>query len=227
MDDLLFYFGLIFFLLPIGIFLLESIPLAIIDKSKVNKDDYQLIRIKKFKSFLKKNFFIVLGWSFLFTLLATLINHRYGISIRAYGLLLFSWAMLVLAFIDFRYQLLPDVLTLCFIWIGLLFNLYDVTRLVSIHQSVWGSILGYLTLRFFAFLFYRFKRVEGLGRGDMKLMAMIGAWCGLLSLPSIMFTACIFALAFALFMKLFQNQSIERYYSFGPWIILATFFHFY
>lgn len=161
-------------------------------------------------------------------LLSTMLAHRYGLTMRGYGLLIFCWALLVLALIDWQDQLLPDALTLPVMWLGLIMQLDPQTRLIGISNAVWACVAGYLFFRVLAYIFFRIRGIEGLGRGDMKLVAMIGAWLGLIALPVIIFLACILSLLYVLGSKLFnRSQTMDGYRAFGPWIILATFLYFF
>lgn len=133
--------------------------------------------------------------------------------------------MLVLGLIDYQHQLLPDAITLPVMWVGLIMQLGDATKFTGMANAIWGCVAGYLFFRFLSYIFYRLKGIEGLGRGDMKLMAMIGAWFGLIALPVIMFVACIFALIYAVVNRLLTGQKLNTHYAFGPFIIFATFLY--
>ena len=110
---------------------------------------------------------------------------------HAFIILLFSWVLLLLACIDWKYQYLPDSLTQPFLWLGLLFQLQPGLGLAEIDNAILGCVLGYLSLRILAYLFFTITRQQGLGHGDMKLFAMIGAWVGAPPLPMIMLIACL------------------------------------
>jgi leader peptidase (prepilin peptidase) / N-methyltransferase len=101
----------------------------------------------------------------------------------ALGALLLIWALLALTAIDFDTQLLPDDITLPLLWAGLLFNLFGVYT--NLHSAVLGAVIGYLTLWGVYWLFKLTTGKEGMGYGDFKLLAAMGAWLGWQMLPLI------------------------------------------
>ncbi len=106
---------------------------------------------------------------------------HFGFGLEAFAALLFIWSMLALTFIDFDTQLLPDDITLPLLWMGLLFNLSGV--FVELNGAVIGALAGYLTLWGVYWLFKLITGKEGMGYGDFKLLAAIGAWLGWQMLP--------------------------------------------
>ena len=97
--------------------------------------------------------------------------------------LIFTWVLICLSYIDFDVMLLPDQLTLPLLWMGLLINLSY--SFVSINDAVVGAILGYLSLWSVYWLFKLATGKEGMGYGDFKLLAALGAWFGWQALPLI------------------------------------------
>lgn len=114
-------------------------------------------------------------------LLSGYIAWHFGFGLAALAALLFAWALLALTFIDFDTQLLPDAITLPLLWLGLLFNLSGT--FVSLNSAVTGAIAGYLALWSVYWLFKLATGKEGMGYGDFKLLAAIGAWLGWQMLP--------------------------------------------
>jgi leader peptidase (prepilin peptidase)/N-methyltransferase len=106
---------------------------------------------------------------------------HFGHGLVAAGALVFVWIMIALAFIDFDTRLLPDSLTLPLLWIGLIFNL--LTGNVPLEDAVIGAVAGYLFLWSVYWLFMFMTGKEGMGYGDFKLLAAIGAWLGWQALP--------------------------------------------
>ena len=101
---------------------------------------------------------------------------HFGFGMGTFGSLIFVWAMIALAFIDIDTQLLPDSITLPLLWAGLLFNLEG--GYVSLESAVLGAVFGYLSLWSLYWLFMLIMKKEGMGYGDFKLLAAIGAWLG-------------------------------------------------
>ncbi|MEO8331346.1 MAG: A24 family peptidase [Gallionella sp.] len=108
---------------------------------------------------------------------------HFGFGWAAVGALLFVWALLALTAIDLDTQLLPDDITLPLLWAGLMFNLFGVYT--SLHSAVLGAVIGYLTLWGVYWLFKLITGKEGMGYGDFKLLAAMGAWLGWQMLPLI------------------------------------------
>ncbi|AUY23829.1 prepilin peptidase [Mixta calida] len=134
--------------------------------------------------------------------------------------LLLSAALLLLSLIDEQYLILPDILTLPLLWLGLLYHL--LLNEEKLPTAVCGALLGWLSLWLLYWLFWLFRQREGLGYGDMKLFAALGAWCGWQALPAI---ATFAALGGVL---LFWHGGIkkggagaDRQLPFGPCLSLA------
>ena len=108
---------------------------------------------------------------------------HFGFGWEAVGAILLIWALLTLTTIDFDTQLLPDDITLPLLWTGLLFNLNGVYT--SLHNAVLGAVIGYLALWSVYWLFKLVTGKEGMGYGDFKLLAALGAWMGWEMLPLI------------------------------------------
>ena len=133
---------------------------------------------------------------------------------------LLSCALIVLAFIDLKYLVLPNTLTYSLICFGLLINFfYSITPFLS---AILGCSLGYLGFLFIEKVFYLIKKSEGLGRGDAKLVAAIGAWVGLNYLPVvILLAACtgiIFFISLILVRKIPIHQSLNLPIPFGAFL---------
>jgi leader peptidase (prepilin peptidase)/N-methyltransferase len=108
---------------------------------------------------------------------------HFGFGWTAVGALLLIWALLALTAIDIDTQLLPDDITLPLLWTGLLFNLFGV--FTNLPSAVLGATIGYLTLWSVYWLFKLVTGKEGMGYGDFKLLAALGAWLGWQMLPLI------------------------------------------
>ncbi len=114
---------------------------------------------------------------------------RFGISMDAAFAILLSWALIALAFIDLDEQYLPDSITLPFLWLGLLLNTQNL--FTDLESAVIGAIAGYLILWSVYMLFKKVTGKEGMGFGDFKLLAMLGAWLGWQMLPAIILLSSI------------------------------------
>ncbi|MDG1418784.1 MAG: A24 family peptidase [Maricaulis sp.] len=129
-------------------------------------------------------------------------------------------ALLALAIIDARTRRLPDKLTLPLIGFGLATNFYVLeTGLISLM----GAIIGYGFFWAIEMGYRRFRGVDGLGRGDAKLLAAGGAWCGAWLLPYIVLVAALGGIAHILIRSLLNGQRVDRHSSLalGPWLAIA------
>ena len=142
-----------------------------------------------------------------------------GFTLAAAGALVFTWAMIALAFIDLDTFYLPDDITLPLLWTGLLFNL--VGGFTPLASAVIGAAAGYVTLWlvFWAFKFATGK--EGMGYGDFKLLAAIGAWLGWKMLPLVVllssFVGAVVGVALIVLARRGRNVPIP----FGPYLAVA------
>ncbi len=105
----------------------------------------------------------------------------FGYSFITFAALIFTWAMIILALIDLDTQLLPDDITLPLLWLGLLINLHG--GFTDIRSAIIGAATGYIFLWLIFWIFKLITGKEGMGYGDFKLLAAIGAWFGWNMLP--------------------------------------------
>lgn len=132
----------------------------------------------------------------------------------------FGWTLLALAWIDWEHMVLPDALTLPLLPAGLAASLWLEPGLATDHAL--AAAIGYAALRLIAMLYRRFRGREGLGQGDAKLLAAIGAWTGLETLPWVLLGAALAGLAAALLMRL-RGQEVQASTAipFGPCLAFA------
>jgi leader peptidase (prepilin peptidase) / N-methyltransferase len=144
---------------------------------------------------------------------------RYGVTPAAAGALLFCWTLLALAVIDLDTQLLPDDLTLPLLWAGLLFNLPAV--FVPLPTAVIGAVAGYLALWLVYWAFRLVTGKEGMGFGDFKLLAAIGAWLGWQKLPLVILLSSVVGAAIGIALIAFARRGREKPIPFGPYLAAA------
>ena len=144
---------------------------------------------------------------------------HFGFGWAAAGAILFVWAMVALTGIDFDTQLLPDSITLPLVWLGLLFNLSGTYT--SLSSAVIGAVAGYLSLWSVYWGFKLTTGKEGMGFGDFKLLAAIGAWLGWQMLPLTIllssFVGAIVGIGLIVLAKRGRNVPIP----FGPYLAAA------
>jgi leader peptidase (prepilin peptidase)/N-methyltransferase len=150
---------------------------------------------------------------------AAFLAWRFGYSMQLAFALVFGWAMIALAFIDFDTQLLPDDITLPILWLGLLAN--SLGTFTDLRSAVLGAAGGYLILWLVYWAFRLIAKKEGMGFGDFKLLAAIGAWTGWQVLPvAILVSAGLGAVVGSLFLWLSRKGADTRI-PFGPYLALA------
>ncbi|GHU02830.1 type 4 prepilin-like proteins leader peptide-processing enzyme [Betaproteobacteria bacterium] len=144
---------------------------------------------------------------------------RFGFSLATLGALIFLWSIVALAFIDFDTQLLPDDITLPLVWIGLAFNL--VATFVPLDEAVIGAMGGYLSLWAVYWLFKLITGKEGMGYGDFKLLAAIGAWLGWQTLPLVILLSALLGAVIGLTLIGLKRSERGVPIPFGPYLALG------
>jgi leader peptidase (prepilin peptidase)/N-methyltransferase len=144
---------------------------------------------------------------------------RFGFSAAALGALLFCWAMVALAFIDLDTFYLPDNITLLLLWTGLVFNLSGV--FTDLRSAVIGAASGYLVLWSVFWLYKLATGKEGMGYGDFKLLAAIGAWLGWKMLPMVILLSSFVGAAVGIGLIVFTRHKREMPIPFGPYLAVA------
>ncbi len=144
---------------------------------------------------------------------------RFGFGWDLAGALLLSWALIALAFIDLDTMLLPDDITLPLLWLGLLFTLCG--GFVALDSAVIGAIAGYLSLWLVFWAFKLATGKEGLGYGDFKLLAALGAWLGWAALPQIILLSSLVGAVTGIGMIVLRRQARGTPMPFGPFLAAA------
>lgn len=130
-----------------------------------------------------------------------------------------TWALISLTLIDLDTQLLPDSITLPLLWAGLLINMQGL--FVSLPSAVLGAAFGYLSLWSVYWLFKLVTGKEGMGYGDFKLLAALGAWLGAMALPVIILLSSVVGTVIGLAYLAIRKESAP--FAFGPYIAIAGF----
>jgi len=142
---------------------------------------------------------------------------RFGPSIQFLAAAGFSLMLIALTGIDFRTQLLPDQLTYPLLWAGLALSLLPV--FVAAEQAVIGALFGYLSLWSVFWLFKLSTGKEGMGYGDFKLLAALGAWCGPMQLPLIVILSAVVGSVVGGILLAIRKESTA--FAFGPYLAIA------
>jgi leader peptidase (prepilin peptidase)/N-methyltransferase len=141
---------------------------------------------------------------------------QFGFTLAAAGAIILSLFLLVLALIDLDTQLLPDGMTLPLLWIGLVFNLGGTYA--PIEEAVVGAMIGYLSLWSIYWIFRLATGKEGMGYGDFKLLAALGAWFGWHALPSIILLASAVGALVGIALIVFARHKRGTPIPFGPYL---------
>ena len=144
---------------------------------------------------------------------------HFGFGWHAVAALLLTWGLIVLTFIDFDHQLLPDSITFPLLWGGLLISLGTV--LVDSQTAIIGAAAGYLSLWSVYWLFKLITGKEGMGQGDFKLLAVLGAWLGWQMLPLIILLSSLVGAVTGIALILFRGQRRDTPIPFGPYLAAA------
>ncbi len=159
-------------------------------------------------------------------LLSAAVAWKWGVSAQTLGALLLVWTLIALAFIDLDTTLLPDSLTLPLLWLGLLFNLGG--HFASLPDAVIGAIAGYGVLWSVYWLFKLVTGKDGMGYGDFKLLAAIGAWLGWQMLPVTLLLSSVVGAAIGIAMIVLVKHDRRVPIPFGPYLagggLVALFF---
>ena len=156
----------------------------------------------------------------LFTaVLSVIVGWHFGASLQTAAALLMTWCLIALSGIDLGHKLLPDSITLPLLWLGILLSLFEV--FVALEASVIGAMAGYLSLWSVFMLFKLVTGKEGMGHGDFKLLAALGAWLGWKPLLVVVLTSSIVGAVVGISMILLKRSERGTQIPFGPYLAAA------
>jgi leader peptidase (prepilin peptidase)/N-methyltransferase len=150
---------------------------------------------------------------------SALLIWRFGSGLAGLAALLFAWMLIAMTLIDADTQLLPDDLTLPLLWCGLLVNLNGT--FVPLDEAVIGAVAGYLSLWSVYWLFKLATGKEGMGYGDFKLLAALGAWLGWKMLPVIILLSSVVGAVVGIALIVFARHGRDKAIPFGPYLAAA------
>ena len=152
-------------------------------------------------------------------ILATFVAYQYGVSLQTLAVVLLGWALISLTFIDFDHQYLPDNITLPFMWLGLFINYFGI--ITDLESAVLGAMLGYALLWVLFHLFRLLTGKEGMGYGDFKLLALLGAWLGWQMIPTIILLSSLVGSVVGITLIVLKKQQRSKPIPFGPYLAAA------
>ncbi len=144
---------------------------------------------------------------------------HFGFGPTAMFAVLLTWALIAMSFIDIDHQLLPDDITLPFLWLGMLLSLFGL--FTDAQSAIIGAVSGYLSLWLVYQLFKLATGKEGMGYGDFKLFAMFGAWLGWQSLPLVLLLSSLVGAVIGMALILFRGRDRQLPIPFGPYLAAA------
>lgn len=147
--------------------------------------------------------------------------YKFSASPAMPALVFFGIVIFALAITDQYSQLLPDNLTLTLMWIGMLMQLLPGWETIGIHASVIGAAIGYMLLWLAAKMFLLLRKQEGLGHGDMKLLAAGGAWLGPMALPLAIVIGSGLAILYQGTRIVLKKTDRSELFAFGPWLAMG------
>jgi len=152
-------------------------------------------------------------------LVSVVVGWQLGVSLQTGAALLMTWSLIAASGIDIGHKLLPDNITLPLLWLGIFLSLFDVY--VDLETSVIGAMAGYMSLWSIFILFKLITGKEGMGHGDFKLLAMLGAWLGWKPLLVVILTSSVVGAVVGISMILMRLTERSTQIPFGPYLAAA------
>lgn len=152
-------------------------------------------------------------------ILSATVAWRFGYTLQGAGALLLTYVLIALTMIDFDHQLLPDNITLPFLWLGLLLSVFNI--FTDMQSSILGAVAGYLILWTVYQVFKWATGKEGMGYGDFKLLALLGAWMGWQALPAIILLSSLVGAVVGIALIIFARRDRRIPIPFGPYLAAA------
>lgn len=152
--------------------------------------------------------------------LSAALMYAFGLSFEFFGFFILSAALLVIIVIDIHHQIIPDVISLPGILAGLLFSFFSTT--LTWQSSLIGIALGGGVLYSIALAYFLIRKIDGMGGGDIKLLAMIGAWLGWQSLPFVIFASSFSGTIVGLIAMGYQKKGGHTRIPFGPFLSISA-----
>src|SRR5690606_22722821 len=151
--------------------------------------------------------------------LSGVVAWQFGFGWAAGAMLLLTWALISLSLIDADTQLLPDSIVLPMLWLGSMVN--SVGLFTDIHSALWGAVFAYLSVWSVYWLFKLVSGKEGMGFGDFKALAMLGAWGGLQVLPLTILLSSLVGAVLGIIILKSRGDSNATPLPFGPYLAIA------
>ena len=158
-------------------------------------------------------------------ILSAFVAYKLGASVEMLAILVLTWSFICLTMIDYDHHILPDQITLPLLWLGLLLNINAM--FVPLESAVIGAAAGYLSLWTIYQLFKLATGKEGMGFGDFKLLAALGAWMGWEVLPLIILLSSLVGSIIGISFILIKGRDKDIPFAFGPYLAIAGWISFF
>ena len=152
-------------------------------------------------------------------LLSAFVAWHLGFGTQAGWMLVLTWGLLAICLIDAEHQIVPDMLVFPLLWLGLLLNSFDV--FTTLPQAVWGAALGYASLWSVFWIFKLITGKDGMGHGDFKLLAVLGAWGGMAILPLTIVLSSLLGAIVGLSLLALRRAQTSTPIPFAPYLAIA------
>lgn len=152
-------------------------------------------------------------------LISVVVIAHFGVNWNGLAALFLSWSLIALTMIDIDTYLLPDDITLPLLWLGLILN--SGGMFTDLSSAVWGAVAGYLSLWLVYQIFKVVTGKEGMGFGDFKLLAALGAWMGWQMLPQIVLLSSLVGAVIGIAMIVIRGRDKNIPIPFGPYLAIA------
>jgi leader peptidase (prepilin peptidase)/N-methyltransferase len=147
----------------------------------------------------------------------------YGVSFKGLAFIIFYSGLLIIFFTDFKYYLILDKITIPLSIVGLVFTFFNFNPFdVDILSSLIGGAVGYLVIYIIRFLFFKIRKVEGMGLGDAKLFLMIGIWLGIKSIYLILASSALVGAIVGSLIIYFYKKDKDFQIPYGCFIVIAS-----
>lgn len=147
------------------------------------------------------------------------VAYTFGVTLQTLAALFFTWILIALTLIDLKKQLLPDNMTLPLLWLGVFLGFFEL--FTDLKSSVIGAMAGYLILWSVYHLFKLLTKKEGMGFGDFKLLAALGAWTGFSYLPLIILISSVIGSVAGISMLIIGKTKQQQPIPFGPYLAIG------
>ena len=180
-------------------------------------------KCRKCKSKISLSYLIV---EILTALLFVYSYKKFGLSLKFAGYIIFYSALIIIFFTDLKYFLILDKITFPVSLIGILITYFNFNPFgTQIIESIIGGVIGYSIIYLIRYLFFKIRKVEGMGLGDAKLFLMIGIWLGIKSIYLILASSAILGALFGSLIIYFYKKDKDFHIPYGCFIVLTTAFY--